>query len=834
MKFLVQRSGAPDQRFSFEQNEINVGREGDNDMVLAGPNVSKRHARILHRDGRFIVTDLRSANGTYVNGRKLVQATIVREGDIIYIGDVKIRCSASYDEAFDAETREDELPMTMTSNSTEPHGPMERSASADVFRSRETVAVRAPITEVVVHARGALVTRACDLPADLPGGTIELLVDDITPLAHAGGVRASLSPGATREIVQIETALQYSEATPQPGPARSRVREIEERIVREEEEVARLTRRRDLLQTIQLGPPIRTKDRRQVPRDAVDARFRDSLRIAELLTATAAQLDDALRAVRERIVEADRELEAARLEDAQASTAERTGEGRKTYAVLVRLRGEGPPGRLTVTYAVPAARFWPTYALRLSEGGKRASWSFEVIVAQRSGEDWTQAALSFSTGDLHFDARLPELASLRIGRKATPKPRAWRPPPEGVETMFAFYLAFVERRSERPEVTLQARARVSEPEDEDEESNDEYTPVRTMVTSARAEASGGISPPAAMMPMAAPMMARMAAPRPAPGAPMPMGARAGAALGYEGGGGDDLEQSARRQVNRAEPEIAPELAPSAAWDDYDHLVLARAEDARARGQLVVVADRATRGAGDQAAYVIDAMALPGHTDPLSARGLFDHRYDASGTFDVPSDGGIHRIPIRAAEGPSRVHHTTVPALGPEVYREALFANPFTGPLLAGPIEVYLDGTLLTTTPLGATDRGGEMRVGMGVDDRFKVARNVRTSEEAVGLIGGSLAVTNHVTIEITAALRDPVSITVLERVPVTDEKALQVELVGERPGGLPYDQAERGAPVRGGRRFELALAPGRKGLIELTYRLVFSNKLDIVGGGRRD
>src|SRR5688572_19406429 len=59
--------------------------------MLPKGNVSKHHARLLFRDGRFIVTDLKSTNGTYVNGRKIAQATIVREGDKIYIGDFVLR-----------------------------------------------------------------------------------------------------------------------------------------------------------------------------------------------------------------------------------------------------------------------------------------------------------------------------------------------------------------------------------------------------------------------------------------------------------------------------------------------------------------------------------------------------------------------------------------------------------------------------------------------------------------------------------------------------------------------------------------------------------------------
>src|SRR3954453_8219803 len=63
--------------------------------MLPKGNVSKHHARLLFRDGRFIVTDLKSTNGTYVNGRKIAQATIVREGDKIYIGDFVIRLETS-------------------------------------------------------------------------------------------------------------------------------------------------------------------------------------------------------------------------------------------------------------------------------------------------------------------------------------------------------------------------------------------------------------------------------------------------------------------------------------------------------------------------------------------------------------------------------------------------------------------------------------------------------------------------------------------------------------------------------------------------------------------
>jgi pilus assembly protein CpaF len=88
---IISEKGGAERRETFDKNEINVGRVQGNDLMLPKGNVSKHHARLLFRDGRFIVTDLKSTNGTYVNGRKIAQATIVREGDKIYIGDFVLK-----------------------------------------------------------------------------------------------------------------------------------------------------------------------------------------------------------------------------------------------------------------------------------------------------------------------------------------------------------------------------------------------------------------------------------------------------------------------------------------------------------------------------------------------------------------------------------------------------------------------------------------------------------------------------------------------------------------------------------------------------------------------
>lgn len=73
--------------FALTDGDVTVGRDGDNEIVLAENTVSRRHARLFRESsGQFTLTDLGSANGVYVNGMR-VQRAILSAGDEIKIGD---------------------------------------------------------------------------------------------------------------------------------------------------------------------------------------------------------------------------------------------------------------------------------------------------------------------------------------------------------------------------------------------------------------------------------------------------------------------------------------------------------------------------------------------------------------------------------------------------------------------------------------------------------------------------------------------------------------------------------------------------------------------------
>ncbi|MGA9524202.1 MAG: FHA domain-containing protein [Myxococcaceae bacterium] len=65
--------------------QVVIGRSSELDMVLVEDMVSRKHAKITVGDGRILIEDLGSTNGTFVNGEKIKQARL-KEGDRILIG----------------------------------------------------------------------------------------------------------------------------------------------------------------------------------------------------------------------------------------------------------------------------------------------------------------------------------------------------------------------------------------------------------------------------------------------------------------------------------------------------------------------------------------------------------------------------------------------------------------------------------------------------------------------------------------------------------------------------------------------------------------------------
>jgi adenylate cyclase len=67
---------------------INIGRGDYNDVVIADPSVSTAHAKLQRREAIWILADLGSTNGTFVEGEKVKGETPLSPGTILQFGDV--------------------------------------------------------------------------------------------------------------------------------------------------------------------------------------------------------------------------------------------------------------------------------------------------------------------------------------------------------------------------------------------------------------------------------------------------------------------------------------------------------------------------------------------------------------------------------------------------------------------------------------------------------------------------------------------------------------------------------------------------------------------------
>ena len=77
-------------RFLLDKDLVTVGRHPDSDIFLDDITVSRRHAEFRRATGTFVVADVGSLNGTYVNG-KISEQTPLSNGDTVQVGKFRLK-----------------------------------------------------------------------------------------------------------------------------------------------------------------------------------------------------------------------------------------------------------------------------------------------------------------------------------------------------------------------------------------------------------------------------------------------------------------------------------------------------------------------------------------------------------------------------------------------------------------------------------------------------------------------------------------------------------------------------------------------------------------------
>ncbi len=590
--------------------------------------------------------------------------------------------------------------------------------------------------------------------------------------------------------------------------------------------------------------------------DEPPATWESVLAARQALIATRGQRERALREALATATQLQREAQRAfaaaadRDRRASGARAPKLHELRKYVDVELELEPTATasgPVTITLEYLVAAARWTPSYVARLD--GARTHMEIRATVAQATGEDWTGVALRLSTAEPARFAALPELHAQRIGRRqAEPGKAGFRAPPVGAGGLYADYdRARPARpahpvRPERPfggsvggdlddAKPMQPTPRQApKPEawDDDDASLDQAPSNAPL---------GGKTMPAA--PMASTPMAKRASPAKSRSVQGPAPRDTSVMTGAGGGGGSRNDAFALAPAAASADQAAPPAGPAPARLDYEALRMAPLSSP-ARGTLV--AARVDRDDGDAevdaALGRVQRLPLPPGCHASWAHS-YDYAYAADGAVDVAADGGWHSIAVTALPTTATLRHVTTPREQPDVFRMATLTNPFPGPLLPGPIDVYDAGRFLLTSTVEQTSPGATVEVGLGVDAAVKVARNTEYREEATGMLRGGLRLHHGITIDIENVSPRAIDLEVRERIPVARENDDDVEVTLGRVEPAwerftPDPATPQDRQLRGGHRWKLAIPPAQNRTLRASYEVKIAAKYELVGGNRRE
>jgi pSer/pThr/pTyr-binding forkhead associated (FHA) protein len=85
---FVMRSGpTPGVTFPLDGDQLTIGRDSSNGVAINDAEVSRKHSRLSFQGGKYVIEDLGSTNGTFVNGQRLAGPVVLKAGDVVSLGE---------------------------------------------------------------------------------------------------------------------------------------------------------------------------------------------------------------------------------------------------------------------------------------------------------------------------------------------------------------------------------------------------------------------------------------------------------------------------------------------------------------------------------------------------------------------------------------------------------------------------------------------------------------------------------------------------------------------------------------------------------------------------
>ena len=274
-----------------------------------------------------------------------------------------------------------------------------------------------------------------------------------------------------------------------------------------------------------------------------------------------------------------------------------------------------------------------------------------------------------------------------------------------------------------------------------------------------------------------------------------------------------LTLSTARPTGRvAAPELNPLIARLVSKDEElrarSGLAAPTAEIAEGQADRLSMAQSSLLGSADRAAAPKPMMAEPEYAR-IETQGR-TVQYRLSSPADIAGDGTVRQLSIDSGRFDVRLLARATPEFDTSAYLYAAIDNGFSGPILPGQASLYRDGAFIGQTHMPFLAQDEEATLPFGAVDGLSVERRVRSREEGdVGVLTTSSRRTERFELVAESALPYPVTMTLFDRLPASEDKQLEVS-VTSRPEPSETDvDGKRGVlawtfdlPANGEKRIE--------------------------------
>ncbi len=236
--------------------------------------------------------------------------------------------------------------------------------------------------------------------------------------------------------------------------------------------------------------------------------------------------------------------------------------------------------------------------------------------------------------------------------------------------------------------------------------------------------------------------------------------------------------------------------------------------AQRKAETIIVEQRqvevqsAGHGRGGARKRTPGAIELPGVDDGGDVQNL-----RGQGVSTVLSDGRLNVIPV--AEFETAVERTLicVPELEPKVFRKTSQINELTHPILAGPVELILEGGVSGWTKVLFIASGERFELSFGHDDGLRVYRTISEKSET-DLVDQWTRRANEVVLYMSNLEGKEKQVEVVERIPVSELEHVQVKLLEKdcEPGLPELDD-------KGFCRWKVTIPPNDHTILQLSWEV---------------